>query len=353
MRIAQVAPLVESVPPHLYGGTERVVSYLTEELVRQGHEVTLFASGDSHTRARLVPIIEKSLRLHSTDGDWLAWHTIMCDRVFASCSDFDIIHFHIDCLHYPLARRSPCPTVTTMHGRLDLPYLSALHRYFNDQPVVSVSDHQRTPLPHANWCGRVYHGIPAGLYAYRPRAENYFAFIGRISPEKRLDRAIEIAIACSTPLRVAAKVDRADEHYFESQILPLLDHPLVEYLGEIGDAQKGDFIGGARALLFPIDWPEPFGLVLIEAYACGTPVVAYDCGSVRELVIDGVTGYVVDNQADAVRAAKAIAAVDRHGCRRVFEERYTATHMVQAYLRVYEQLVREGAHRGETSCPIP
>jgi glycosyltransferase involved in cell wall biosynthesis len=341
MRIAQVAPLIESVPPALYGGTERVVSYLTEELVRRGHAVTLFASADSRTSARLVAITERSLRLTHVEEEWVAWHAIMADRAYEMSAEFDILHFHIDGLHYPLARRYAGPTVTTLHGRLDLPGVQALHRHFSEHPVVSISMDQRRPLPDANWAGSVYHGLPADLYRYTPVAEDYFAFIGRVSPEKRLDRAIEIAIACNTRLRVAAKVDKADARYFEERIRPLLDHPLIEYCGELGDPQKNDFIGKARALLFPIDWPEPFGLVLIEAFACGTPVVAYNRGSVSEVVVHGVTGFLVENQADAIAAASHVGELDRRACREVFEQRFTAEHMARNYIEVYERLISE------------
>ena len=292
MKIAQVAPLFESVPPRAYGGTERVVSYLTEALVDQGHDVTLYASGDSVTEARLVPAVDYSLRLHPRQPDWLMWHTSMVDRVFEDASRYDAIHFHIDYLHYPLARRCKTPCVTTLHGRLDLPDLLPLHQHFVNHPLVSISNSQRDPLSSANWCATVYHGLPEDLYRFQPVPQDYFAFVGRISPEKRLDRAIEIAVACGVRLKVAAKVDRTDREYFEREVRHLLDHPLVEYIGEIGDDRKNDFIGNARALLFPIDWPEPFGLVMIEAFACGTPVIAYDRGSVSEVMQDGITGYI-------------------------------------------------------------
>lgn len=339
MKIAQIAPLFESVPPLAYGGTERVVSYLTEALTAQGHDVTLFASGDSITRAHLVAAVERGLRLDAGRPDWLMRHVMMIDRVFARAPSFDVMHFHIDCLHYPLARRSETPCVTTMHGRLDLEDLRPLHAHFSDQPLVSISDSQRRPLPDAHWCATVHHGLPKDLYRLHEQPQDYFAFIGRISPEKRVDRAIEIAIACGTRLRIAAKVDPADRAYFVREIEPLLAHPLVEFIGEIGDAQKNDFLGNARALLFPIDWPEPFGLVMIEAFACGTPVVAYGHGSVPEVVDEGLTGYIVHDQAGAIEAARRVGQLDRRRCREVFERRYTADQMASRYLQVYGALV--------------
>lgn len=342
MKIAQVAPLFESVPPQRYGGTERVVSYLTEELVRMGHRVTLFASGDSRTAARLVPIVDRSLRLHPMQPDWLGWHTIMLDRVFSMASQFDIIHFHTDYLHFPFSRSCKVKTLTTIHGRVNLPGLPAVYRHFADMPIASISDHQRQPIPWANWTATVHHGLPNELYHFCPRGDDYFAFVGRVSPEKRLDRAIEIAIACNTPLRIAAKVDRADEAYFQQRIEPLLHHRLITFHGEIGDDEKNAFIGRAKALLFPIDWPEPFGLVMIEALACGTPVLAYACGSVPEILEHGVTGYIVDNQRDAIEAARHIGQIDRRACRLAFERRFTARRMANDYLAVYEDLLGDG-----------
>jgi glycosyltransferase involved in cell wall biosynthesis len=339
MKIAQVAPLFESVPPQAYGGTERVVSYLTEALVDAGHQVTLFASGDSVTRARLLPMAPRALRLDPARPDWLVWHTLMVDEVFERASQFDIIHFHTDCLHYPLARRCPTPCVTTLHGRLDLPDLRPLHAHFAAHPLVAISDSQRRPLSNANWCATVHHGLPGGLYRFQPEPRDYFAFVGRMSPEKRADRAIEIALACDTALVIAAKVDRVDEAYFDERIRPLLGHPLVRFVGEVGDAQKNELLGGARALLFPIDWPEPFGLVILEALACGTPVLAYSSGSVPELMLDGVTGYVVDNQVQAIAAARVIHRLDRRRCREAFERRFTADKMAARYLQVYQALI--------------
>lgn len=340
MKIAQVAPLIESVPPKAYGGTERIVSYLSDTLVDMGHEVALYASGDSRTRARLVPVVERSLRLDPRHPDWLAWTLMMVDRVFESASRFDIIHFHIDHVHFPLARRCKTPCVTTLHGRQDLPDLPPLYRHFREQPVVSISDSQREPLPDAHWCATVHHGVPMDLYEFHPNPDNYFAFVGRISPEKRVDRAIEIAIACGVPLRIAAKVDAADRDYFERAIRPLLHHPLVDFVGEIQEPDKNEFIGQASALLFPIDWPEPFGLVMIEAMACGTPVISYPCGSVPEVLQHGVSGFIVNDQQQAIAAARRIDRIDRRRCRQSFEQRFSSSVMAERYLDVYRSLIK-------------
>ena len=348
MRIAQVAPLFESVPPKAYGGTERVVSYLTEALVELGHEVTLYASGDSQTQAKLVPIVEQSLRLNPSNPDWLMWHTVMLDQVFAEADDFDVIHFHVDYLHYPLVRHCPTPCLTTMHGRLDLPDLAPLHRHFREQGLVSISNNQRLPLAGSRWLSTVYHGLPENLYKFHPKADDYFAFVGRISPEKRVDRAIAIAKACGTRIKIAAKVDRADRAYFDRDIAPLLDDPLVEFVGEIGEDAKGDFMGNAKALLFPIDWPEPFGLVMIESIACGTPVIAWRCGSVPEVIDPGVSGFIVDDMEDAIAAARKIDSLDRRACRGTFERRFTSHRMAARYLEVYSAL---SAARGTTDTP--
>ncbi|HEY0885972.1 MAG TPA: glycosyltransferase family 4 protein [Ramlibacter sp.] len=339
MKIAQVAPLYESVPPAAYGGTERVVSYLTEALVQMGHDVTLFASGDSVTSAALVPVVPRGLRLDPAKPDGLVWHTIMLDMVLEQAASFDVIHFHTDVLHLPLMGRCPTPCLSTAHGRLDLPDLEPLFRRFPEQPMVSISESQRAPLPWLNWRATVHHGLPAGLYSFHPRPQNYFAFVGRISPEKRVDRAIEIARACRTPLRIASKVDPADREYFAAAIEPLLDDPLVTYLGEVGDADKDDLIGHARALLMPIDWPEPFGLVMIEALACGTPVIAWRHGAVPEIVDDGVTGFVVDSMQDAIAAAASVGAISRQRCRETVERRFSARVMARAYLDVYRELI--------------
>lgn len=339
MRIAQVAPLYESVPPKLYGGTERVVSYLTEELVRQGHEVTLFASGDSETSARLVAATPRSLRLDERCIDQLAHHVLLVEQVAQRAAEFDIVHYHIDYLHFPLSRSRPHPHITTLHGRLDLPDLTPLYDEFRDMPVVSISNNQRAPLPQANWQATVHHGLPPDLLPFQERPGTYLAFIGRFSPEKGADRAIEIAKRAGVPLKLAAKVDAADKEYFEREIQPLLDHPLLDYVGEITEDQKGRFLGGARALLFPIDWPEPFGLVMIEAMACGTPVIAFPGGSVEEVMEEGRSGFVVTSVEAAVDAVRRAAGSDRRACREVFERRFTVQQMAADYLRVYDDIV--------------
>jgi glycosyltransferase involved in cell wall biosynthesis len=338
VKIAQVAPLYESVPPRAYGGTERVVSYLTEALVQMGHEVTLFASGDSVTSANLVSVVPRGLRLDRDKPDPLVWHTIMMDRVLKSVHSFDIIHFHTGVLQLALVGHCKTPALSTAHGRLDVADLKSLFSCFPDHPMVSISNSQRAPLPWLNWRATVHHGLPLGLYSLHEAPQDYFAFVGRISPEKRADRAIEIARACGKPLRIAAKVDAADQAYFESTIEPLLDDPLVSFEGEIGDGAKNDFIGNALALLMPIDWPEPFGLVMIEAMACGTPVIAYGSGSVPEIIDHGVTGFVVENQAQAIAAARNIGQIDRRRCRQVFEQRFAARVMARRYLDVYREL---------------
>ena len=341
MRIAQVAPLYESVPPKLYGGTERVVSSLTEELVAQGHDVTLYASGDSVTSARLVAMCPESLRLAPHSKDHIAHHILMLDQVFSDKNNFDIIHFHIDYLHYLLSRRYNLTHVTTLHGRLDIPDLQPLYRNFYDMPVVSISDAQRAPLPWLNWQGTVYHGLPLNRFVAHPEQGKYLAFLGRISPEKGLDQAIEIAKRAGMPLKIAAKVDRADQEYFDTLIKPLLKHPLIEFIGEIGYPEKNDFLGNAYALLFPIDWPEPFGLVMIEAMGCGTPVIAYPCGSVPEVMEDGITGFVVSGLGAAVKAIERIPQLNRRAVRETFEQRFSACRMAQDYVAIYERLIGE------------
>jgi glycosyltransferase involved in cell wall biosynthesis len=344
MRIAQVAPLYESVPPKLYGGTERVVSYLTEELVRQGHEVTLFASGDSLTEARLVPACRQSLRLDSRCIDPLAHHVLMVEQVLQEKENFDLIHFHIDYLHYPRSRNEEVPNLTTLHGRLDIPDLVPLYRQFRDMPVVSISESQREPLPWLNWQGTVYHGLPVENFNFQERPGQYLAFLGRTSPEKGLDHAIAIAQRAGIQLRIAAKVDRADQAYFDAMIKPLLKSPGIEFVGEIGHAEKNEFLGGALALLSPIQWSEPFGLVMIEAMACGTPVIAYPRGSVPEIVKDGVSGLIVhniDNIQEAAKALEAVSMLSRARCRQYFERHFSATRMAKDYLVVYERLLDE------------
>jgi glycosyltransferase involved in cell wall biosynthesis len=338
MRIAQIAPLYESVPPQFYGGTERVVSYLTEELVAQGHEVTLFASGDSQTSARLIPSRRKALRLDGSCVDELACHYLMLENVIERAHEFDILHFHVDYLHFPFSKRCAVPHLTTLHGRLNIPELAPLHRAFPDAPLVSISMSQRKPLPWANWIGNVYHGMPAPDFSLRERKGNYLAFIGRIAREKRVDRAIEIAIKCGIPLKIAAKVDPSDREYYEKEIKPLLNHRLVDYIGEIGEAQKPDFLGDAYAQVFPIDWPEPFGLCMIEAMSLGTPTIAFDCGSVGEVLRDGVTGFVVNSVDEAVEAVPRVASISRAACRREFEKRFLASRMAGDYVRLYELL---------------
>ncbi|HEU5247472.1 MAG TPA: glycosyltransferase family 4 protein [Candidatus Udaeobacter sp.] len=339
MRIAQVAPLYESVPPKYYGGTERVVSYLTEELVHQRHKVTLFASGDSVTKAHLVAACRRSLRLDKHCVDQLSHQILMLEHVFQRATEFDIIHFHVDYLHFPLSRRQPITHVTTLHGRLDIPDLVPLYQEFRDMPVISISNMQREPLSWANWQATVYHGIPADMYRFRGEPGRYLAFLGRISPEKRVDRAIEIAKQVQIPLKIAAKVDPVDKKYFKREIEPLLGDPLVEHVGEIGDGEKNEFLGNAYALLLPIDWPEPFGLVIIEAMACGTPVIAYRGGAVPEVMEEGHTGFIVEALEDAVRAVRRVPELSRERCREVFEQRFTATRMAHDYVQVYERLI--------------
>ncbi|HJQ98659.1 MAG TPA: glycosyltransferase family 4 protein [Candidatus Polarisedimenticolaceae bacterium] len=349
MRIAQIAPLYESVPPHGYGGTERVVSYLTEELVAQGHDVTLFASGDSRTRAKLVPGAPEALRLGGVQADPLLPHLVMLERAFADPGAYDVIHAHVDAIALPFSRRTPIPVVSTLHGRLDLEGLEALYAEYDDQWLVSISDSQREPLPDAPWIATVHHGLPKDLYRFHPDPEPYLAFIGRASPEKRVDRAIEIAIRSHLKLRIAAKVDRADREYFTKTIEPLLSHPLVEWVGEVNDEAKNDFIGNAAALLFPIDWPEPFGLTMIEALACGTPVIAWQHGSVAEVLEHGVTGFLCDDVGAAVRGVQNLPRLSRARCREEFERRFTARRMAADYLAIYEQLGKgEAPFRSET-----
>jgi glycosyltransferase involved in cell wall biosynthesis len=341
MKIAQVAPLYESCPPRLYGGTERVVAYLTEELVRCGHDVTLFASGDSETSARLEPICAQALRLDPSVLDPLIYHMVMFNRVAKLASRYDIIHFHTDYLHFGAMALGKVPTVTTLHGRLDLPDLPMIYSEFPRMPLVSISDDQRKPLPWLNWCATVHHGLPRTLYRTGSGTGGYLAFIGRISPEKRLDAAIEIARRSGMRLKIAAKIDKVDRAYFEETIRPLLSAPHADFLGEISDAEKGEFLGNAAALLFPIDWPEPFGLAMIEAMANGTPVIAMRRGAVSEIVDNGITGFIVDDMAGALDALPKALLLDRARVRQQFERRFSGERMVHDYVAVYERLRRE------------
>jgi glycosyltransferase involved in cell wall biosynthesis len=340
MRIAQIAPLIESVPPTCYGGTERVVSYLTEELVKQGHQITLFASGDSLTSAELVPCTKGALRLTSTVKDWIPYYMLMLDKVRERADEFDILHFHIDQFHFPIFRPIAHRTLTTLHGRQDLPDLHALYRGFTEMPLVSISDAQRSPCPRASFVATVYHGIPSDLHVAKvDQCGKYLAFLGRICPEKRVDHAIAIARAAGIPLKVAAKVDKIDEAYFREVIVPLLDGPDVEYIGEINEQAKTTFLGDAVALLFPIDWPEPFGLSLIEAMACGTPVLAFRRGSVPEIVDEDVTGRIVDTPQEAIAVLPEVLSLDRRAVRRRFDERFSAERMARDYIEVYRSLL--------------
>ena len=341
MKIAQIAPLMESVPPRLYGGTERIVSYLTDELVRLGHEVTLFASADSVTAAELVGCASTALRLDRNVRDPIPYYMLMLDRVRKLAEEFDILHFHIDQFHFPLFAQMADRTVTTLHGRQDLPDLKPLYIGFSEMPLVSISNDQRRPIAKANFVGTVHHGIPTNLYPpiYNPRG-GYVAFLGRISPEKRPDRAIRIARTLGIPLKIAAKVDKVDEAYFQETIVPLLSDPGVEFIGEINERSKAEFLGEAHALLFPIDWPEPFGLVMIEAMACGTPVLAFRQGSVSEIIDQGVTGAIVDTMDEAVRMLPRVIELDRHAVRRRFEQRFSSVLMAKDYVALYRSLLK-------------
>lgn len=338
MRIAQVAPLAEAVPPGLYGGTERVVSWLTEELVNMGHDVTLFASGDSVTNAKLVPCCPKGLRLAGI-SDFLASHLVLLDQVRSCAGDFDVIHFHIDLLPAAMFKDISEKCLTTLHGRIDLPDFRPIFSAYPGMSLVSISYSQRTPVPYANWLANVYHGLPPEVCPFNPRGGDYLAFLGRISPEKRPDRAIEIAKRAGVPLKIAAKVDKVDKAYFDAEIKHLLDHPLIEFIGEINEHEKRDFLGNALALLFPIDWPEPFGLAMIEAMSAGTPVIAWRNGSVPEVVTDGVSGIIVSSMEDAVSAVARAAAMSRAEVRREFEARFTAARMARNYTRAYARLL--------------
>ena len=340
MKIAQVTPLYEAVPPKLYGGTERVVAHLSDALVDLGHQVTLFASADAETKAHLVPVRDQAIRLDPArlKSD-LASHMSMLHEVRRRADQFDLIHFHTDMIHFPFFEDMAERTLTTLHGRLDVKGLADVYSRWDQFPLVSISDDQRRPLAEANWAGTVLHGLQTDLYRYGSGSGGYLAFLGRISPEKGPDRAISIAEALGMPLKIAAKVDPADRAYFDEVIEPLLHHPLVEFIGEIGDADKPEFLGNAQALLFPVNWPEPFGLVMIEAMACGTPVIAFNCGSVPEVIEDGLTGFIVESSLEAVRAVRRLGELDRRRIRAQFELRFSATAMARRYLALYEEAV--------------
>jgi glycosyltransferase involved in cell wall biosynthesis len=338
LKIAQVAPLYESVPPRLYGGTERVVSYLTEELVAMGHEVTLFASGDSTTQAELVAVSPCALRLSRECVDPYIYHTLLLEQVFQRHEAFDLIHFHTDYLHFPATRRLELRHLTTLHGRLDISDLVPFYREYAEMPLTSISLAQRKPLSWANWVANIYHGLPRDLFTPRAEKGKYLAVVGRISPEKRVDRAIRIALRSGIPLKIAAKVDKPDREYFTREIEPMLRQPSIEFLGEISEPEKNELLGHAYALLFPIGWPEPFGLAMVEAMACGTPVIAYPFGSVPEVVDEGKTGFIVNDEGEAVKALRKVEGLDRMVCRRVFEERFSADRMAREYLAVYSYL---------------
>jgi glycosyltransferase involved in cell wall biosynthesis len=347
MRIAQVSTLFESVPPALYGGTERVVSYLTEELVGLGHEVTLFASGDSQTTATLVAGCPIALWRDPDVRETLPHHVRLVELVFQQASRFDIIHFHLDYLHFPLVRRHRCPTVTTMHGALRPHDVKALFDEYRDIPLVSISDNQRIPMPSAGWQATVYHGLPRTLFQPTERAGGYLVFLGRTSLEKGVDRAIEIARQTNLPLMLAGKIYPEERGYFDAVIAPLLDasKDMVHFVGEIGGREKEALLGNARALLFPIDWDEPFGLVMIESLACATPVIAWRRGSVPEVIDDGVTGFIVDSIDAAVQAIGRLDRIDRRRCRDVFEARFDANRMAREYVKVYEQVIGQTMRR--------
>lgn len=348
LKIAQISPLYESVPPKFYGGTERVVSYLTEALVKLGHDVTLFASGDSRTLAKLRPMCRQALRLDASSVDANADHVLLAEKVFQCSGEFDIVHSHIDYVPFPLLRRMATPHATTLHGRLDVPNLQNLYREFKDEPLISISNRQRLPLPWANWQATVYHGVPSELYTLHEKAGDYLAFLGRISPEKRVEDAIEVARRAGLPLKIAAKVDKADSDYFKEVIKPLL-HGGAEFVGEIGEHEKNDFLGNALALLFMIDWPEPFGLAMIESLASGTPVIARARGSVPEVIEHGTTGIVVESIGQAQRAVEEVHQLSRKRCREVFEERFSAVRMAQNYEAVFTKLIRNAAEKSASN----
>ena len=347
MRIAQIAPLAESCPPKLYGGTERIVHFLTEELVEQGHEVTLFASGDSQTKGDLVQCVPEALRLVDGAQNLVPHHLSMIERISRRLDDFDIVHFHIDLFHYPSIQQWDTPTITTLHGRLDLPELFGCYETFSHVPLVSISNNQRLPMPPVNWVDTVYHGLPSQLLPYNAEGGDYLVFLGRISPEKRPDRAIEIAVRSGKTLKIAAKIDAVDEEYWNTEIRPMVEaHDGIEYIGEVNEAEKATLLAGAAALLFPIDWPEPFGLVMIEAMSCGTPVIAWKNGSVPEVMDNGVSGRIVESIEEAIAAVDEVVAMDRSTVRECFEQRYTAERMARDYVDIYERLIAEHSAGG-------
>jgi glycosyltransferase involved in cell wall biosynthesis len=352
MRIAQIAPLVESVPPKMYGGTERVVSNLTEELVRRGHDVVLFASGDSQTAAELTPVSAQGLRLEGGVRDFHAYTMIQLAMVYGRAAEFDIIHNHVDYFAFPFARLSPTPTLTTLHGRLDLPEVRLVHGHFRDVPLVSISDAQRVHLPDARWLATVHNGIRIERFTFRSEPGRYLAFLGRIALEKRLDRAIEVARAVGMPLRVAAKVDPEDRQYYAHGIAPLMNHPLVEFVGEIDDRMKDEFLGNAYAYLFPVDWPEPFGISMVEAMATGTPVVATACGAVPEIVAHGVTGFVCRDLREMIDSVERVSTLSRTACRRHVEAHFSVKHMTDRYEQVYATLLRESLPGGPSASAV-
>ncbi len=354
MRIAQIPPLYEAVPPRLYGGTERVVAHLCDALVELGHDVTLFSSAEARTLATLAPVRDQAIRLDPSPlKSDLAAHLSMLWEVRRRAHEFDLLHFHVDMIHFPMFEEIAGRTVTTLHGRLDLKDLPSVYGRWPDYPLVSISDDQRRGLPMANWAATVHHGLPTRLYAFSPRPRGYLAFLGRISPEKRPDRAIEIARALGMPLKIAAKVDAADTRYFQEVIEPMLDDPLIEFVGEIGDDAKSEFLGGAAALLFPIDWPEPFGLVMIEAMACGTPVVAWRCGSTSEIIEPGKTGRIVETMDEAVAAVREVMSLDRAAIRACFELRFSAQAMGRRYVALYADRLAECEYAEVTPLPGP
>jgi len=351
MKIAQIAPLIESVPPRFYGGTERVVHYLTEELVAMGHEVTLFASGDSCTSANLIPVVGKCLRMDPQCSNPMSYQVIQLKEVMARADEFDLLHFHTDFLHFPWLEHSNIAHITTLHGRQDLPENMAIYRNFPKERIISISNNQRKPLPAAGWLSTVYHGLPEHLHHTGDGKGGYLAFLGRISPEKGIEQAIEIAIGADLPLKIAAKVDPSEVDYFEHHVKHLLNHPLVDFIGEIGEKEKTDFLGNAKALLFPICWEEPFGMVLIEAMSCGTPVIAYPRGSVPEIIRDGTDGFLVKNPSQAIRAIKWVDQLKRDAIRRNFENRFTANKMATAYIRAYHNVI-ESTKEKSTHLPL-